>query len=110
MAGNTLNLYNSVEWWDHIPHFHGPGALAMVLVGAFATAPLAAAGFATILHLLLEVNEYYGDVLLGTHNVRGIADSMNDLSYGLLGVLVYTILAKRSVFLRSRRTRPKKRG
>ena len=31
MAGNSLNLYNSVEWWDHIPHFHGPGALAMVL-------------------------------------------------------------------------------
>ena len=110
MAGNTLNLYNSVEWWDHIPHFHGPGALAMVLVGAFAMAPLAAAGFATMLHLLLEVNEYYGDVLLGTHNVRGIADSMNDLSYGLVGVLVYTIIAKRSMFLRLRRTRPKKKG
>jgi hypothetical protein len=110
MAGNTLNLYNSVEWWDHIPHFHGPGALAMVLVGAFAMAPLAAAGFATMLHLLLEINEYYGDVLLGTHNVRGIADSMNDLAYGLLGVLVYTIIAKRSVFLRLRRTRPKKKG
>jgi len=43
-------------------------------------APLAAAGFATILPLLLDVNEYYGGVLLGTHNVRGIADSMNDLS------------------------------
>jgi hypothetical protein len=110
MAGNTLNLYNSVEWWDHIPHFHGPGALAMVLVGAFAMAPLAAAGFATMLHLLLEINEYYGDVLLGTHNVRGIADSMNDLAYGLLGVVVYTIIAKRSVFLRLRRTRPKKKG
>ena len=73
-------------------------------------APLAAAGFATMLHLLLEVNEYYGDVLLGTHNVRGIADSMNDLSYGLVGVLVYTIIAKRSMFLRLRRTRPKKKG
>ncbi len=110
MAGNTLDLYNSVEWWDHIPHFHGPGALAMVLVGAFAMTPLAAAGFATMLHLLLEINEYYGDVLLGTHNVRGIADSMNDLAYGLLGVIVYTIIAKRSVFLRLRRTRPKKKG
>jgi hypothetical protein len=110
MAGNSLNLYNSVEWWDHIPHFHGPGALTMVLVGAFAMAPLAAAGFATMLHLLLEINEYYGDVLLGTHNVRGIADSINDLAFGLAGVLVYAIIAKRSVFLRLRRTRPKKRG
>ncbi|HUQ41006.1 MAG TPA: hypothetical protein VM052_00745 [Candidatus Limnocylindrales bacterium] len=108
MSGNSLNLYNTVEWWDHIPHFHGPGALSMVLIGAFGLAPLAAAGLATILHLVLEVNEYYGDVILGTHNVRGIADSMNDLSYGLLGVLVYTIIAKRSVFLRLRRTRPRK--
>jgi hypothetical protein len=110
MAGNSLNLYNAVEWWDHIPHFHGPGALSMVLVGAFGFAPLAAAGFATMLHLLLEVNEYYGDVLLGTHNVRGIMDSMNDLSFGLAGVLVYTLIAKRNMFLRMRRTRPKKKG
>jgi hypothetical protein len=110
MAGNSLNLYSSVEWWDHVPHFHGPGALSMVLIGAFGLAPLAAAGFATMLHVLLEVNEYYGDVMLGTHNVRGIADSMNDLSFGLAGVLVYTIVAKRSMFLRLRRTRPKRKG
>ena len=110
MAGNTLDLYNSVEWWDHIPHFHGPGALAMVLIGAFGLTPLAAAGLATILHVTLECWEYYGDVLLGTHNVRGVADSINDLAYGLLGVVTYTIIAKRSVFLRLRRTRPKKKG
>lgn len=110
MAGNSLDLYNTVEWWDHIPHFHGPGALAIVLIGAFGLAPLAAAGSATMRHLLLEVNEYYGDLILGTHNVRGIMDSMNDLSYGLLGVLVYTIIAKRNMFLRLRRTRPRKAG
>ena len=110
MAGNSLNLYNSVEWWDHIPHFHGPGALSMVLIGAFGFAPLAAAGLATILHVTLECWEYYGDVLLGTHNVRGIADSINDLAYGLGGMVVYTMIAKRSWFLRLRRTRPKKRG
>jgi len=110
MAGNSLNLYNSVEWWDHIPHFHGPGALSMVLIGAFGFAPLAAAGLATILHVTLECWEYYGDVLLGTHNVRGVADSINDLAYGLAGVLAYTLVAKRSWFLRLRRTRPKKRG
>ena len=102
MAGNTLNLYNSVEWWDHIPHFHGPGALSMVLMGAF--------GLAAILHVTLECWEYYGDVLLGTHNVKGIADSINDLAYGLAGMVVYTMLASRVRFLKLRRTRPKKRG
>ena len=109
MAGNTLNLYNSVEWWDHIPHFHGPGALSMVLMGAFGLTALAAAGLATILHVLLEVQEFYGDMILHTHNVNGIADSINDLAYGLAGMFVYTVLASRVRYLKLRRTRPKKR-
>jgi hypothetical protein len=109
MAGNSLNLYNSVEWWDHIPHFHGPGALSMVLMGAFGLAALPAAGLATILHVVLECWEVYGDVLLGTHNVRGLMDSINDLSFGIAGMLLYTFIASRVQYLRSRRTRPKKR-
>lgn len=109
MSGNSLNLYNTVEWWDHVPHFHGPGALAMVLVGAFGLQALAAVGFSTMLHVLLEVQEYYGDVLLGTHNVKGIADSINDLAYGLAGVILYGLVAKRWMYLRRRRTRPTKR-
>jgi len=55
MSGNSLNLYNSVDWWDHVPHSHGTGALAMVLIGAFGLAPLAAAGLATMLHVALEI-------------------------------------------------------
>ena len=109
MAGNTLNLYNSIEWWDHIPHFHGPGALSMVLMGAFGLEALAAAGLSTILHVTLEVQEFYGDVLLHTHNVNGIADSINDLAYGLAGMVVYTFIASRARYLKLRRTRPKKR-
>jgi hypothetical protein len=110
MAGNGLNLYNTVEWWDHIPHFHGPGALSMMLIGAFGLAPLAAAGLATILHVVLETQEFYGDVLLGTRNVKGLADSINDLSYGIAGALLYTLIASRTRYLRRRRTSPKKRG
>jgi hypothetical protein len=110
MSGNTLNLYNTVSWWDHIPHFHGPGALSMVLMGAFGLSALAAAGLATILHVVLEIQEYYGDVILHTHNVNGIADSINDLAYGIGGMLVYTLIASRSRFLKLRRTKPKKRG
>jgi len=109
MAGNSLNLYNSVEWWDHIPHFHGPGALSMVLMGSFGLAALPAAGLSTILHVVLEIWEYWGDVLLGTHNVKGIADSINDLAYGIAGMLVYTFLASRVRYLKLRRTRPNKK-
>ncbi|MDP9321219.1 MAG: hypothetical protein M3P16_09015 [Chloroflexota bacterium] len=37
--GNTLNLYNAWLEWDHIPHSHGPGALAIVPAGAFGFDP-----------------------------------------------------------------------
>jgi hypothetical protein len=109
MAGNSLNLYNAWEHWDHIPHFHGPGALAAVLMGAFGLRPLAAAGLSTMLHVALEVQEYYGDVILHTHNVSGIQDSMNDILFGLLGVIVYTIVFANSHYL-ERRKAPKKRA
>ena len=107
MLGNTFNLYNAVEWWDHVPHFHGPGALAIVFIAAFDFAPMAAAGLATMLHLALEIAEYYGDVLLHTHNVKGIADSINDLAYGLAGVIAYVLIYVR---LRPLREREPRRG
>ena len=105
MAGNSLNLYNAWEHWDHIPHFHGTGALAAVLMGAFGLGALASAGLATMIHVALEIEEFYGDVLFGTHNVNGTQDSINDLLFGLLGVIVYTVLFARSHFLARRRAR-----
>jgi hypothetical protein len=109
MAGNTFNLYNTVEWWDHVPHFHGPGALAAVLMGAFGLNALAAAGLSTMLHVALEVQEFYGDVLLHTHNVNGIQDSINDLLFGLVGVIVYTLVFTNSHYLNRRRA-PRKQA
>jgi hypothetical protein len=109
MAGNTLNLYNSVEWWDHVPHFHGPGALAAVLMGALGFGAIAAAGLATMLHVALETQEYYGDVLLGTQNMKGIQDAMNDILFGLAGVVLYTIVFANLHYLERRRA-PKKRS
>jgi hypothetical protein len=103
MAGNSLNLYNTVEWWDHVPHFHGPGALTIVLIGAFGLTRLAAAGFTTILHTALEIQEFYGDVFLHTHNVNGVQDTVNDELYALLGVAVYLVIFTRSLYLRRRR-------
>ena len=103
MAGNSFNLYNTVEWWDHVPHFHGPGALAVVMMGAFGMRAIAAAGLTTILHTALETQEYYGDVFLDTTNVRGVADTVNDELYALFGVIVYVFIFTRSMYLRRRR-------
>ena len=111
MAGNFLDLYNTMEGFDHIPHFHGPGAFAVVFAAAFGFAPIAAAGFATILHTTLEVQEFYADLYAGTKNVRGLFDSMNDLSAGLLGVGIYLVLyyRLRHVLELRRAARPRRR-
>ena len=89
MAGNSFDLYDRILWFDLIPHAHGTGALAVALRGAFGRSPLEAAGLATIVHVALEAQEHYTDVFFGTHNVRGLADTVNDLTAGLIGVALY---------------------
>jgi hypothetical protein len=92
MAGNSFNLYDRYMYFDLIPHAHGTGAVAVVLQAAFGMPALSAVGGATVIHQLLEAQEYYTDVLFGTHNVRGTWDVVNDLSAGLVGTALYTAL------------------
>lgn len=94
MAGNSFNLYDSYFYFDLIPHFHGTGAIAAVLVGAFGMSFWGGVGLANIIHMLLEAQEYYTDVFLKTHNVRGTFDVVNDLVVGLLGTLLYVVIYK----------------
>lgn len=92
MAGNSFNLYDSYFYFDLIPHFHSTAALAAVLLGAFGFSFWSGVGFANIIHMLLEAQEYYTDVLFGTHNVRGTFDVVNDLVVGVLGTLIYGLI------------------
>jgi hypothetical protein len=105
MAGNSFNLYDSYYYFDLVPHFHGPGALALVLLVGFNLHWLAAMGASHILHTLLEIQEYYTDVLLGTHNVRGVEDTVHDLAAGLVGMAVYVGLYALSSQLRRKQSR-----
>jgi len=89
MAGNSFNLYDTIYYFDLIPHFHGTGALAAVLFGAFSFSALSAIGTANIIHMLLEAQEYYTDVFFGTHNVRGTFDVVNDMTIGIIGTIAY---------------------
>lgn len=108
MAGNSADLYNKVEWFDHVSHSFGPGALAVVLMGAFALGPLAAAGFSTMLHTQLEIQEIYGDQFLGTHNVRDIMDTANDLLFGIVGATVFVLVYKGTEWYQLKRAQPKR--
>lgn len=89
MAGNSFNLYDSYFYFDLLPHFHSTGALAVVLLGAFSFSFWGGVGLANIIHMVLEAQEYYTDVLFGTHNVRGTFDVVNDMSVGILATLIY---------------------
>jgi hypothetical protein len=90
MAGNSFDLYDRYYYFDLIPHFHSSGALAVVLRG-LGMSPLGAVGMANTIHVGLEAQEYYTDVLFGTHNVRGASDTVNDLAAGLAGTLAYVL-------------------
>lgn len=99
MAGNSFNLYDSHFYFDLIPHFHGTGAVSIVLAGAFGLPFLSAVGAGNIIHMLLEAQEYYTDVFFGTHNVRGAFDAVNDLVAGVVGSVIY-VAARNLIILR----------
>lgn len=112
MAGNSLDLYERSAHFDLIPHLHGPGAFSLIISVYWArtrypTAPflpdhrwlvestLIGTSIATTVHVVMEAQEYYTDVVAGTTNVQGIADTVNDLVVGIVGALVYPPLAIR---------------
>lgn len=89
LGGNSFDLYNSYRYFDLLPHAHGTGAITVVLAYLMRLPMLSAVGLATVLHLLLEAQEYYSDVLFGLRNVRGTWDTVNDLLAGVAGSAVY---------------------
>lgn len=89
MAGNSLGLYNAYTGtFNDVTHTYGNGALMLVLAGAFGFTTLEAMGLATILHLILQVEEYYGDVFLHTHNIVGMEGEYQQFVGGLIAVTV----------------------
>lgn len=97
MAGNSLDLYDSYFYFDLFPHFHGSGAFAAFLLGAFNFPALQSILIANLIHGLLEGQEIFTDVFFGTHNVRGPFDTINDMVTGVLGTLVYAGLTYRFI-------------
>jgi hypothetical protein len=91
MAGNSFDFYDRYDHFDLIPHAHGTGAAAVVLADAFALSATRAVVYANVIHAALELQENLTDVFLGTHNVRGPWDTLNDMAVGLLGSLAYPL-------------------
>jgi hypothetical protein len=89
LGGNSFDLYNTYRHYDLLPHAHGTGAATVVFAWLLRQPMLSAVGLATVLHVALEAQEYYSDVLFGLTNVRGTWDVVNDLVLGVLGSAAY---------------------
>ena len=92
MVGNSLNLFDTRQNFDVIPHFHGPGAFAVMLAGAFGLGLGSAIALANLMHAALEAQEWLGDWLFDSRNVRGVWDSVRDMAVGLVGSVVYPVV------------------
>lgn len=95
MLGNSLDLFDTYRYFDLGPHTHGPGALTVVLMELARLPFLASVGIVQVGHILLEAQEYYTDLLLGTQNVTDAADPVNDMLVGVLGSVAYGLAYRR---------------
>ncbi|MGH2427657.1 MAG: hypothetical protein ACRDGV_02045 [Candidatus Limnocylindria bacterium] len=89
LAGNHFDLYDRYKYFDAIPHAHGTGAATVAVAELLDLPSLSALGVAQLLHIGLEAQEYYSDVLFGLRNVRGTWDTVNDLLAGAAGSAAY---------------------
>ena len=109
VAGNALNLYDTIEWWDDANHFVNWGILTAAFgqlllrlpVGWVAAAGLAV-GFGAVTAVLWEFAEYWTFIRNSTELDTAYTDTLGDLALGLSGS---TIAALVTAWLITRRDR-----
>jgi hypothetical protein len=107
MAGNALNLYDTITWWDDVNHFVNWGILTAAFgqfllrypLGSWVTAGLAW-GFGGISGIVWEIVEYFTFVRNSPEMETAYTDTLGDLSLDLGGALVAAIVT--AMLLRSR--------
>lgn len=103
VTGNTLNLYDSLWWWDDANHlvnwlFLSLGAGLLLARGAVRprwALGLLVAGVGAILAIGWEIGEYYAFIRAGTELGTAYTDTLGDevlgtLGAGIAGVLIAT--------------------
>jgi hypothetical protein len=102
VTGNTLDLYDSLSWWDDANHFSNwallCGGLGLLLPGAV-TSRAALVGLVTglgaALAVLWEVGEWWTFIRHGTELATAYEDTLGDEVLGTLGALVAGLLLAR---------------
>ena len=106
VAGNALDLYDSIGWWDDANHFVNwallSGALGAVLLRTSLRPPVLfglVTGFGAAAAILWEVGEYFAFIRGGTELATAYTDTLGDEALGLTGAalagLVVALIARR---------------
>ncbi|GAA2118883.1 hypothetical protein [Nocardioides bigeumensis] len=95
VTGNSLDLYDSLVWWDDLNHFAnwallcgGLGAILLRSVRPHWVLVLAVTGFGAVLAIGWELGEWWTFIRHGTELDTAYEDTLGDLTLGTLGSLV----------------------
>ena len=95
VTGNTLNLYDTVDWWDNANHFFnwmllcaGLGLIICRNVEARWMTIVIVTGLGAMLAVAWEVGEWYTFIRHGTELDTAYEDTLSDEVLGTLGALV----------------------
>jgi uncharacterized membrane protein YjdF len=95
VAGNALDLYDTIEWWDDANHFvnwallcAGLGLLITRRMGSRWAVVLLVTGLGAVLAIGWELGEWFTFIRHGTELGTAYEDTLGDEALGTLGALV----------------------
>ena len=99
-AGNALDLYDTVVWWDDANHVVNwgllSGAIAALAVrnrmGVLESLAVVLA-FGSVTAILWEIAEYFAFIRVSDELATAYADTLGDLGLGLTGSIVAAVAA-----------------
>jgi hypothetical protein len=99
VAGNAIDLYDSVEWWDDANHLvnwflHTAAIGLLVRLGTWGrwTRATLAFGWAAVTAVCWELAEYVAFVPNSPEAATAYADTLGDLALGLLGGAIAAVM------------------
>jgi hypothetical protein len=99
VTGNTLDLYDTVVWWDDLNHFMNwiplSAGVGLLLTGGLAQrwqVVLLVTGIGALLAIGWELGEWYTFIRHGTELATAYEDTLGDEALGTCGALVAGLL------------------
>ena len=98
-AGNALDLYDTIDWWDDFNHFLNWGLLTAAFgqllvrlpIGRLNAAALAV-GFGAFTALLWEIAAYFTFIRGGPEEATAYTDTLGDMVLGVTGSAIAALI------------------